>query len=53
MKTKSFDCVEMKHRGAERVMKRLKGKTLEEQLKYWQRGTDELLKLKKSLKDNR
>jgi hypothetical protein len=50
MKTKMFDCVEMKHRGAERVMKRMEGMTLEEQLQYWQRGTEELRKLQKSLK---
>ena len=49
MRKKTFDCVEMKHRGAERVMKRLEGKTLEEQLKYWQRGTEELRKLQKKI----
>ena len=48
MKTKTFDCVDMKRRGAQRVAERLKGKTLEEELKYWQRGTEELRKLKKS-----
>ena len=50
MKSKTFDCVEMKHRGAERVMKRLEGMTLEEQLQYWQRGTEELRKLQKKSK---
>ncbi len=29
MKTKTFDCVEMKHRGAERVQKMLEGMSLE------------------------
>lgn len=47
MKTKTFDCVEMKRRGAERIAKLLDGKTLEEQLKFWQRGTKELRKLQK------
>jgi hypothetical protein len=36
---KTFDCVEMKHQGAERVQARLEGMTREEQLAYWeQRG---------------
>jgi hypothetical protein len=37
MKTgKSFDCVEMKHRAAERVHKELKGKSVEQRVAYWQ-----------------
>jgi hypothetical protein len=47
MKTKTFDCVQMKRRGAELVRKQLEGKTLEQQLKYWQKGTSELKKLQK------
>ena len=39
---KTFDCVEMKHRGAEEVQKTLAGMTLEEELAYWQSGTEEL-----------
>jgi len=39
--TKPFDCVEMKHQGAERVQARLAGMTLEEQLSFWeQRGRE-------------
>ena len=49
MKTKTFDCVEMKHRGAEGVMKRLRGKTLAQQLKYWQEGTRKLRELQKKI----
>lgn len=48
-KTKAFDCVEMQHRGGQAVMKRLKGMTLEEEVAYWKRGTEELRKLQKSL----
>jgi hypothetical protein len=47
---KTFDCVEMERRGAERVAKLLDGKTLEEQLKFWQRGTKELRKLQRTKK---
>ena len=50
MKTKTFDAVRMKHRGAERVMKQLEGKSLQEQLEYWQKGTDDLKKLQRKLK---
>ena len=49
MKTKTFDCVEMKRKGAERVMKRTEGMTLEEELKYWQEGTANLRKRQKQL----
>ena len=34
-KTKTFDCVEMMHRGALRIHETLKGKTKAEQLAYW------------------
>ena len=50
MKTKTFDCVEMKRRGAERVMKLLEGKTFEEKLKFWKNGTQELKKMQKRAK---
>lgn len=39
---KTFDCVHMKRQGAERVMEQLKGKSLQEQLEYWQKGTEDL-----------
>jgi len=45
MKTKTFDCVQMKRRGGELVRKKLEGKTLKQQLKFWKKGTDELKKL--------
>jgi len=35
MKTKTFDCVEMKRRAALALHERLKGMTLEEQVQYW------------------
>ena len=45
MKTKAFDCVEMKRRGAELVRKQLEGKSLAERLEYWRKGTAELRRL--------
>lgn len=51
MKTKKiFDCVEMKHRGAEEVQKTLAGMTLEEELAYWQSGTEELRQRQQKLR---
>jgi hypothetical protein len=51
MKTKKkFDCVHMKRQGAERVMKQLEGKSLQEQLEYWQKGTEDLKRLQQSLR---
>ena len=33
---KTFDCVEMKHRGAEKVREQTTGMTLEQELEFWQ-----------------
>ncbi|MHC5119988.1 MAG: hypothetical protein ACYSO7_00455 [Planctomycetota bacterium] len=49
MRKKTFDCIEMKRKGAERVMKRTEGMTLEEELKYWQEGTANLRERQKQL----
>ena len=40
---KSFDCVDMKHKGAEKVQAKLAGMSREQQLEYWRMRTDELL----------
>jgi exonuclease VII small subunit len=53
MKTKTFDCIRMKRQGAERVMKQLEGKSLQEQLEYWQKGTEDLKKHQQELKEAR
>lgn len=47
---KSFDCVEMKRRGAEKIREKLQGMTREEELAYWARGTEELLDLQRRLR---
>ncbi len=52
MKTKQFDCVEMKRKGAEAVRKNIQGKTIEQQLEYWRKGTEQLRSLKDKLKAN-
>jgi hypothetical protein len=53
MKRKTFDCVQMKRRGAELVRKRLEGKSFDQQLEYWQKGTEQLRKLQRQTKDKK
>ena len=50
MKIRTFDCVQMKRRGAELVYKQLEGKSFEQQLEYWQKGTDQLKELQRQAK---
>ena len=57
MKTKKFDCVEMKHAAAQRVQRKLSGMTQVEKLGFWKSREREMLvrqlaaqeKLKKAL----
>ena len=46
---KKFDCVEMKHKGAEKVQARLAGMTREEQLQYWEERTRSLRALQQDV----
>jgi hypothetical protein len=41
MKTKTFDCVEMKRQAALRVHERLKDLTVEQQIEYWRQRSEE------------
>lgn len=44
MRTKTFDCIEMKRRGAERILKELKSlKDQEEELSYWKKANQETM----------
>lgn len=36
MKTKTFDCVEMKSQGSLRIYEAIKGMTVEQEVAYWQ-----------------
>jgi len=49
-KTKRFDCVAMKRRGAERVRRATQGMTREEEFAFWARGTEELLREQRILR---
>jgi len=53
MRTKAFDCVQMKRQGAELVRKKLQGKSFEQQLEYWQKGTEDLKKLQKQARERK
>ena len=44
MKTKTFDCVEMKRRCAEYVYGIIKDMTPEQEIEYWRRQTEEYRK---------
>jgi hypothetical protein len=50
MKTKTFDCVEMKRRGAEALQEKLASLTQAEQLAWWQERTEQLRELKKQMR---
>ena len=49
-KKRAFDCVEMMHEGAALVQKELEGKSVEEQVEYWRKGTQALLKRQAQLR---
>jgi hypothetical protein len=42
LKTKKFDSITMKRDAAEKIWAQIKGKTVEEQLAFWQKGEKEL-----------
>ena len=53
MKMKTFDCVEMKRRGAERIHKQIANMTQEEQLAFWQKRTEMLRERQHAIKMKR
>lgn len=52
MKTKRFDCVDMKHKGAERVYQAISGLSKEQQLDYWKRGSEDLRRALQKVREN-
>lgn len=42
MKTKIFDCVEMKHRGAEQLKEKLDRLTVQQELAFWAKRSNDL-----------
>ena len=43
MKTKTFDCIELKRKASERIHRELQGLSREEKIAYWKRRNEELL----------
>jgi hypothetical protein len=50
---KTFDCVEMKRRGAERLRERLSKMTRDEQLAFWRERTAALRQRAEKLREQR
>jgi hypothetical protein len=44
MKTKTFDCVEMKRRGSLRIHDETKDLTFEQRIEYWRRRSEEAMR---------
>jgi hypothetical protein len=44
MKVKTFDCVEMQHRGAAAIREKTRGMTPQEELAFWKERTKALRK---------
>jgi hypothetical protein len=53
MKAKTFDCVEMKHRGAAKVREQTKGMTLEQELAFWRERSRILRQRQEKAKEGR
>lgn len=51
--SKPFDCVEMKHRGAEKIRKKLGKLTPKEELQFWKEKTASLVERKWRNEGNR
>jgi hypothetical protein len=47
--TKTFDCVEMKHKAAAKIRRETRGMTLQQELAYWAKGTKSLLARRRAL----
>ena len=51
MKTRMFDCLEMKRRGSLRIYEEIKDLSPEEKFLYWKKWSEKMLDRKRSLKD--
>ncbi|MCK4762798.1 MAG: hypothetical protein KAW12_11440 [Candidatus Aminicenantes bacterium] len=47
---KKFDCVEMKHKNAQKIVKKTGGFSKEEELDFWKKSTNKLINTKSVLK---
>ncbi|MDJ0509522.1 MAG: hypothetical protein QNJ64_09755 [Crocosphaera sp.] len=47
MKVKQFDCLQMKHLGSKKIYEEIINMNIEEELRYWQEASKELVRMKK------
>lgn len=50
---KSFDCVEMKHKSAEKIARKISGLSAQQELEFWRTSTQNLVKSEKQLEKKR
>lgn len=50
MKTKKFDCVAMKHRGAKKVQEQIGDMTREEEIAFWKERSQHLRQRQKTIR---
>ncbi len=50
---KSFDCVQMKHKSAEKIAQKISGFSVQQELEFWKTSTQRLVKNKKQLDQKR
>ena len=53
MKTKTFDCVEMKRSGAASVQKAIAGMSPQQELQYWRDQTERLRKRQRAVQSGK
>ena len=53
MKMSKFNCVELKHHGAEKVMEKTSQMTMVQELEFWRERTQNLVNQQKSIKQKR
>lgn len=53
MKTKTFDCVEMKRRGAVRVQQTIAGMSPRQELEYWRNQTEQLRRRQREIQSGK
>lgn len=46
---KKIDCVEMKHKGAESIAEKISGLSQTDELDFWKRSNQELIKMKNAI----
>ena len=52
MKIKQFDCVQMKHLGSKKIYEEINNMDIQEELRYWQEASKELVRMKKGTGKN-